>query len=481
MVRSLLLGVSLAVSILAGGCASRHDPASKGPSELGPQIGTFRNSALNAPELAGLHDLPPKDQQRLLDTVLASHPDDPGARFMRTQADALLGDNAAVVADSEVVLRDPGLDRGLRQWTLEWRAESLVHLRRFDEAIAAADQALAIDASSAGALFARGWARFLDHRPDGALADLDRALEIQPDEAVGYARRAAVLVDGKEFDRAAQDYRRAIALAPDDGPSHRGYGILLYRTRDLERALVEFDAAMRLMPTDPFALTWRAQTHRALKHFDSAAADEDRADALGTAGEDLFNARNNVAIDLEEEGDLEGAASELSRLLAWKRDANVASQLARVQWFGGRFGQAVETFRSQSASPVSREYEALWLFLMRARANPADEVAAQAELAARAQAGQPRGWTDTLVDIALGRLTLQAALAEADAADTPRLRAGRRCEADYYAAEQLLVHGLDASARRLLDEASEICPSTYLEARAVAAERRLLEARSPVR
>lgn len=97
--------------------------------------------------------------------------------------------------------------------------------------------------------------------------------------------------------------------------------------------------------------------------------------------------------------------------------------------------------------------------------------------AAAAHAHQPHAWIDTLVDLILGKSTLEAALAEADAADSDNLRAGRRCEADYYAAEQLLMQGQDLPANRLLEEASRVCPSTYFEAHAIAAERRLLAAR----
>jgi len=102
-----------------------------------------------------------------------------------------------------------------------------------------------------------------------------------------------------------------------------------------------------------------------------------------------------------------------------------------------------------------------------------EEAIAAADLA---PAHEPREWTDTLVDLMLGKTTLDAALAEADAAPDYKLKAGRRCEADYYAAEELLMHGQKDAASRLLQEAYWVCPSTYVEAHAVVAQRRLLEA-----
>ncbi len=151
-----------------------------------------------------------------------------------------------------------------------------------------------------------------------------------------------------------------------------------------------------------------------------------------------------------------------------------------MQWFSGQFGQAVVSYREHAVSPLQDDdaYTSLWLFAMRGRANPADEPDAKAELALAATAHQPHSWSDTLVDLMLGKTTLESALAEADGADTYKLRAGRRCEVDYYAAEQLLMHGQDEPASRLLEEAYWVCPSTYFEAHALDAERRLLEARS---
>ncbi len=469
----------LLVALSVAGCALRPGDVDPAHPDLGPLAGTIKNSAMNADEVRELQAQPATEQRRRLDAVLISYPDDLLARFLRTQAEVKLRDEAAVDVDSQLVLANPSLDRTLRLWVMDWRAEALVDLRRFDESIAVADQALEIDASSAGALGARGWARFFIDQPDGALADLDRALQAEPNEGLLYYRRARVLDEQGKVDLAAKDFERAIELAPDDGPSHREYGVLLYQTHDLERALAQFDAGARLMPGDPLVLAWHEQANFALERFDAAAADDHRVDHLGVAKQVLANAFVNVGVNLQDQHDFAGAAREFGRSLALQFDQRVANSLARMQWYSGQFGQAVESFSGHGESPVWDDYKSIGLFVVRGRANPANEPAAKVELASRVQPHQPHAWTDTLVSVLLGKTTLEAALAEADAAGTQELKAGRRCEADYYAAEQLLMHEQVASASRLLEEAYWVCPSTYTEAIGVIAERGLIAAKSP--
>lgn len=118
---------------------------------------------------------------------------------------------------------------------------------------------------------------------------------------------------------------------------------------------------------------------------------------------------------------------------------------------------------------------------MRVRADPANEAAARAELESLVPAHQPHTWMDTLGDLMLGKSNVEVAQAEADAAPTPLLRAHRRCDADYYAAELLLIHGPGAEATRLLEEAYWVCPSRSIESRAVVSERRLQSEKSAAR
>lgn len=332
-----------------------------------------------------VHDLvtqPPAEQLRRLDVVIAAHPGDVKARILRMDAQYNLSDFPSVLADSEILLAIPQLDGRHREYVLHTRAEALIKVERYAEAILVADQALEIDGASSKALFARGWATF--HSDYGqatrALTDLDRALQIEPDQGIGYFRRAIVFEYLGHFALARSDLERALQLEPDDGPTRQQFAWLMFE-----------------------------------------------------------------------------------------------------EWYSGQSRQPIASFREQAARPDAYPYAPIWLFIMRIRANPADEAAARAELEALVPAHQPDAWMDTLVNLMLGKLSVEAAQAEADAAPTSALRADRRCDADYYGAELLLSHGPGAEATRLLEEAYWACPSRSIESRAVVSERRLQAERSAVR
>jgi tetratricopeptide (TPR) repeat protein len=435
-------------------------------------------SAITVDELHDLNTQSAAERRRRVDVVLASHPDELAARFMRVEDDLRLNDGAAMISDTEVLLASPSLQPPLRRFLLYRRAEALTDSRRYEEAIAAANEALETDDSYPEALMARGWARYHQNRmqTDAPLADLDRALQRKPSSGIGHYQRAVVLQARGELDLATQDFECAVQLMPSDLLSHRDYGVLLFMKHDLARALKQFDAAVSLAPRDAAPLAWRASTLVALRRLDDAAVDDRRVDELGAAGEDVAPALSDVGDVLEDMLDFDSAAREYQRSLALKTDPDVEFWLARMQWFTGQFEQPIRYFRERSGSAKPNPYMPIWLFIVRGRANPVDEPGARIELAALAPAHQPPVWTDALVDMLLGRTTLESVLAEADKADTYKLRAGRRCQADYYAAEQLLMRGQKEPAGRLLEEAYWVCPSSYGEAHAVVAARRLLDA-----
>lgn len=479
--RATAWGAKLLLSIVVSGCAAQVGTVDNEAVGGGKVIGSYGKAETAADGLREFQAVPADERRRILDGVLASQPDDFLARVLRVGADYELNDVEAVIEDSQLVLADPRLERNQRLVVLQYRADALVIVRRFDEGIAVANQALEIDPSSAQALLSRGWGRFFVDQEETALADLDRAVEMLPNDGIGYFRRGTVFDRRGKFSLALKDLKRAIELAPADGHSHRQYGVTLYETGDLAQALAQFDAAAALMPNDALSLTWRAQTNLALKHVDAAIADDNRAKRLGATDEDLVDTFNEVGLVLDEQKDFAGAARLYERAIALKEDPVLANVIARTLWFSGQFGRAAESFRQHGVAPMSGDYKPLWLYVVQGRANPVDEPVAKAQLASAVQPHQPHAWTDTLVSMLLGRTTLEAALVEADAAKTDLLRAGRRCEADYYAAEQMLMHQQVETANRLLEEAYWVCPATYSEADAVIAERRLQVARSLTR
>jgi lipoprotein NlpI len=315
--------------------------------------------------------------------------------------------------------------------------------------------------------------------PADMRARLDVVLASHPDDVAAHFFRAEADANLADFAAAVTDSDVVVVDSSFD-PRLRLRVLdvraeaFLQLKREAE-AIAAADQALEIDDSDPTALFARGWARYISDHgqAESALADLNRA-LLREPDEGIAYFRRSVIF--EDQGKFDLATADLDHAAQLAPDDKPIRQqyavLLFTEWYAGQFRQSIESYREHAAHPDANPYAPLWLFVMRVRANPADEATARAELATLAPALQPHGWRDTIVDLMLGKSTLEAALAEADTASTARLRAGQRCEADYYVAEQLLAHGQDLSANRLLDEAHAICPENYIEARAIIAEQR---------
>ena len=94
----------------------------------------------------------------------------------------------------------------------------LQQLKRFEDALASYDRALAIKPDYALVLFGRGNVLHQLKRFEDAIASYDRALAIKPDELV-LMNRGNVLHQLKRFEDAIASYDRALAIKPDLAPA----------------------------------------------------------------------------------------------------------------------------------------------------------------------------------------------------------------------------------------------------------------------
>ena len=95
------------------------------------------------------------------------------------------------------------------------RANALIHLGRFREAIQDCDRALAADRDLAGAWNNRGnaYARLGEY--GRAIDDLTQTIRLRPDLAAAYFNRGNVRLEAGRLAEAVEDYRQALRLQPD--------------------------------------------------------------------------------------------------------------------------------------------------------------------------------------------------------------------------------------------------------------------------
>jgi tetratricopeptide (TPR) repeat protein len=219
-------------------------------------------------------------------------------------------------------------------------------LRRFDEALASYDRALAVKRDHAGALCNRGVTLHELMRLDEALASYDRALAMRPDYAEALFNRGVTLQELKRFEEALASYDRAIALQPDQPDAFNNRGNALRQLKRFDEALASYDQALALTPDYFDALNNRGVTLHELKRFPEALASYDRALALRP---DHAGALNNRGITLHELKRFDEALASYDRALAFRPNqaeafsnrGNVLRQLKQFDEALASYDQAI--------------------------------------------------------------------------------------------------------------------------------------------
>jgi tetratricopeptide (TPR) repeat protein len=128
------------------------------------------------------------------------------------------------------------------------RGNALRDLRRHEAALASYDTAIALQPDLAEAHNNRGNALGDLGRYEAALASYDKAIALQPDYAQAHYNRGNALLDLGRSEAALASYDKAIALKPDLGEARSNLGIVLFDLQRHEEALVSYDAAIALNP-----------------------------------------------------------------------------------------------------------------------------------------------------------------------------------------------------------------------------------------
>jgi len=179
------------------------------------------------------------------------------------------------------------------------RAGELRARGRFEEALAAFDEAIARRPTYAEAHNGRGIVLSNLARPNDAIDGFDRAIALKPDYAEAYNNRGIVLQDLNRPEDALASFDRAIELSPDNARVYNNRGVTLQELRRFEEALAGFDQAIALKPDYAEAYYNRGMVFQDLKRFDDALASFGTAIALRPNYAEAYNNRGVVLQDIK--------------------------------------------------------------------------------------------------------------------------------------------------------------------------------------
>jgi tetratricopeptide (TPR) repeat protein len=143
---------------------------------------------------------------------------------------------------------------------------TLMHLRLFDQSIAAHDRAIALKADYADAYSNRGMALMVVDRNEEAAHDFDRALSLSPQLLPAMAGKGIVNIRLRNYGVALATLNATLAAKPDAAPVFAQRGRLFQDIGQFDDASADFEAALKLDPILEPALCGKANgaLHRGL-------------------------------------------------------------------------------------------------------------------------------------------------------------------------------------------------------------------------
>lgn len=259
---------------------------------------------------------------------------------------------------------------------------------------------------------------------DQAIADFDATLKLQPQSAVAMNERGDAFRALRDYDRALSDYSRAIDFAFDWPEAYRDRGYLYHLQARYKEARGDFDRAIRLNRNDAEAWNGRALVSLA-------------------------------------EGDGDKAISDFSRALKLLPQSGAYyANRATARLIDGDLKRAIADFEQAVINDPEEPFLRLLLFVAEARAG--NRQAAEGRLAAYATEHAVGPWPKPIIDLFLGRGSIEAV--EQAAARAAGLEAdGQVFDANFYLGQWALLHGDEDSAEARFKSVTDSRMREYLE------------------
>jgi tetratricopeptide (TPR) repeat protein len=179
-------------------------------------------------------------------------PNDPGWLATQEQAQSQLAKASPIQSKPQAQIETrnketPSVPQKTKeQWLNEGTA--LYNLKRYDEAIAAYEQAIRLGPNYASAYYGKGLALYNLKHYDEAIAAYEQAIRLDPNYAFAYHCKSVALDNLKRYDEALAASEQAIRLDPDLAFAYNSKGNALYNLKRYDEALAAYEQTIRLDP-----------------------------------------------------------------------------------------------------------------------------------------------------------------------------------------------------------------------------------------
>ena len=213
------------------------------------------------------------------------------------------------------------------------RGGELRQLRRFDEAIAAFDGAIALQPGYAEAHNGRGIVLANLNRVADALASFENAVALKPDYAEAYNNRGMILQDLARLDEALASYDRALELNPKSPGAWLGRANALTLLRRYHEAKGACETALAIDPLSVQGLVQLGQCHAFQADVDAAIAQFEKALSIAPGHEGALGNRI-FTLDFSTKADV--VHHQAARADWWRAIGSKPRSIPKAKWRGAK-------------------------------------------------------------------------------------------------------------------------------------------------
>src|SRR6266567_2481396 len=183
---------------------------------------------------------------------------------------------------------------------MEWFEEGnrLSDLKRYEEALAAYEQAIRLDPDDVTAYYKKSAALIKLKRYEEALITLEQAIRLDPNYARAYTDKGAILNQFGRYEEALIALEQAIRLDPNDVFAYNNKGHALSGLGRYEEALIALEQVIRLDPNNALAYNNKGHALNQLGRYEEALSILEQAIRLDPNFAAAYNNKGTALIGL---------------------------------------------------------------------------------------------------------------------------------------------------------------------------------------
>jgi tetratricopeptide (TPR) repeat protein len=194
------------------------------------------------------------------------------------------------------------------------KGDVLYWLKRYEVALAAYEQAIHFNPNLASAYKGRGKALSALNRYENALAAIEQAIHLNPNDSDTYNFKGSTLTDLGRYEEALNAFNQAICLDSEDTLAYYCKGLALAKLHRYEEAVASYEQVISFEPDNASAYDFKGDALYDVKRYEEALIAYEQAVRLTPDDASVHNGKGKALLSLNQHDEALAAFEQAIRL-----------------------------------------------------------------------------------------------------------------------------------------------------------------------